>query len=269
MTDLDVALAGAEAAAAIVRDGFGSGRGADMKGHNNPVTETDRAAEAAIIGILSRDRPDDGVLAEEGSDRSGTSAGAGRRWIIDPLDGTVNFVHGFPHVAVSIGLYVDGEPALGVVLDPLRRETFVAVAGEGATLNGSPISVSAAGALDGTLLATGFPYDRHERAAAYTKAVTRVLELAGGVRRAGSAALDLAWVAAGRLDGYWEFGLAPWDLAAGILLVREAGGAATDPWGHPLTPWQPHSVVSNGRIHNELLGTLADVLPPHVGKPVQ
>ncbi len=264
MTDVEIAIAAAHAGASIVTRDFPAPGPVELKGHNNPVTATDTAAEAAIVSLLRDERPEDGILGEEGSDLSGTNGGADRRWIIDPLDGTVNFVHGYPHVAVSIALYRGDEPRVGVILDPLRGETFVAVAGSGATLNGSAIAVSAAPSLDGTLLGIGFPYDRHNRAAAYTASVTRALEVAAGVRRGGSAALDFAWVAAGRLDGYWEFDLAPWDLAAGILLVREAGGKVTDPFGSDSTPWRRPCVASNGAIHRELLQLLATEIPPHI-----
>jgi myo-inositol-1(or 4)-monophosphatase len=264
MTDEEIAIGAARAGAAVIKERFADPGPAEMKGHNNPVTSTDTEAEAAIAAVLRSGRPDDGILGEEGSDLPGKGHGAYRRWIIDPLDGTVNYLHGFPHVAVSVALYESDKPRVGVILDPLRDETFVAVAGSGATLNGSAISVSAAPTLDGTLLGIGFPYDRHRNAAAYTASVTRALEVTAGVRRGGSAALDLAWVAAGRLDGYWEFDLAPWDLAAGILLVREAGGKVTDPFGRESTPWRRPCVATNGVIHQDLLNLLRDAIPPHI-----
>jgi myo-inositol-1(or 4)-monophosphatase len=260
MTDLDVALDAARAGADIVASGFRATVSAELKGAVDPVTETDRAAERAIVEVITEARPNDGILAEEGTEVA--DGRRGRRWVIDPLDGTVNFVHGIPQVAVSVGL-VDPEGGIAaVVLDPLRNEEFAAERGRGATLNGEPISVSRRAAFGDTVVVTGFPYDRREHGPAYAALVGRILQSVRGVRRLGSAALDLAWVAAGRFDGYWEFGLSPWDIAAGSLLVVEAGGVLTDSRGGPAGHLD--IVASNGLIHDALRAVVAEGRPPHI-----
>ncbi len=179
------------------------------------------------------------------------------RWLIDPLDGTTNFAHGYPQFAVSIALARDEELVLGLVHDPMRAETFTAVRGEGARLNGASIAVSDTGELGRALLATGFPPDRRERAAFYLTFVRVALERAQCVRRAGSAALDLCYVACGRLDGFWEWKLHPWDIAAGRLIVEEAGGRVTDFRGGPHHLSGDETAASNGRVHSGLLEALA------------
>ena len=194
------------------------------------VSDADRAAEDAIVALLSDARPDDGLLGEEGSSSDGSS---GRRWVVDPLDGTTNFLYGIPQWAVSIALEdADGE-LLGVVLDPLTGELFRATRGGGTELDGRPVRVRDCDDLSRALIATGFSYDpdaRREQAAAATHILPRVRD----IRRAGAASLDLAWLAAGRLDGYFERGLKPWDWAAGRLLVTEAGGEIAVMEGEPL-----------------------------------
>lgn len=222
MDDLTLArTAASAAAAAVIRGWRGRIDGADYKGEVDPVTVADREAEAVIAALLREHRPDDGLLAEEGTV---AAANARRRWVVDPLDGTVNFLHGVPQVAVSIALEDDSGTLLGVVRDVFRDEEFVAVRGAGAQRDGTAISVSGCRELRRALVSTGFAYDRAERADEYTRPVTAVLQVAQGIRRNGSAALDLAWVACGRFDAHWEFTLSPWDVAAGFLLVREAGG---------------------------------------------
>jgi len=245
MDDLALARAAAAEAARII--GEGGSRAADFKGAVDPVTAVDRAAEAAITRMIRAERPGDALLAEEGTD---TGPPTGRRWVIDPLDGTVNFVHGIPQAAVSIALEVDGAAHVGVVRDAHRGEEFWAVRGEGAFRDGERITVSATADLGAALVSTGFPYDRRERAAEYTRIITEVLRVAQGVRRMGSAALDLAWVACGRYEGHWEFRMAPWDVAAGLLLVTEAGGAASSSDGGPAT--HDDLVATNGLIHEAL-----------------
>jgi myo-inositol-1(or 4)-monophosphatase len=254
MTDLELAVTAAAAAADEIRRLSGD-RAADYKGATNPVTEADRCAEAAIVALLTEYRPADGILTEEGSDAESSS---GRRWVIDPLDGTVNYLHGIPQVAVSIALETEDGPtgaAVGVIHDVFREEVFTAVRGEGSRLNGEPISVSPTEALDRALVVTGFPYDRHTHARQYTDVVAAVLERVEGVRRLGSAALDLAWIACGRFDGYWEFKLQPWDVAAGIVLVTEAGGTVSSSDGGLASH---HDIVaSNGLIHEALRSVVA------------
>jgi myo-inositol-1(or 4)-monophosphatase len=193
------------------------------------VSDADRAAEEAISRLLAEERPDDGLLAEEGSR---ADAASGRRWVVDPLDGTVNYLYGFPAWCVSVALQDDQGSAVGVVHDPLRDETFRARRGDGATLNGSPIRVRQRDDLSRALVATGFSYDR-DRRATQSEIVGRVLPEVRDIRRAGAAALDLSWLAAGRLDGYWERGLSAWDWAAGRLLVEEAGGTVAELPGEP------------------------------------
>jgi len=251
--DLAVAAAAAGAAAAVVRRAFGGPVAARLKGVVDPVTEVDVAAEEAILSVLGTRRPADGILAEE----SGATAGdAGRMWVVDPLDGTVNFVHGIPHVAVSVALWAGGRPRVGVVVDVVRDAVFTATAGGGAFLDGAPLAVAEAESTAAALVATGFPYDRQQRAAVYAREVEAVLRRFRDVRRLGSAALDLAWVAAGRYQGYWEHGLAPWDAAAGVLLVTEAGGTVTGLDGEPFALDSPGILAAAPRTHADLLATL-------------
>lgn len=193
------------------------------------VSDADRDAEMAIQRILREERPDDGLLAEEGAQSKGQS---GRRWVVDPLDGTTNFLYGFPAWAVSVALEDGHGAAVGVVHDPVRAETFAAARGLGARLNGEPIEVNTPPRLASALIATGFGYDA-ERRRAQAERLVGVLPHVRDVRRAGAAALDLCWVAAGRLDGYYERGLKPWDWAAGRLIAQEAGGALRELEGEP------------------------------------
>jgi myo-inositol-1(or 4)-monophosphatase len=193
------------------------------------VSAADRDAEALIQGVLREERPEDGLLAEEGGRETAES---GRRWIVDPLDGTTNFLYGLPAWAVSVALE-DAEGGLvGVVFDPVREELFAALRGDGATLNGEPLRMPSQDDLATALVATGFGYEP-ERRALQAQALVRVLPRVRDVRRAGAAALDLSWLAAGRLDGYYERGLGPWDWAAARLIVSEAGGALADLEGEP------------------------------------
>ena len=193
------------------------------------VSDADRAAETTVTELLRRERPDDGLLGEEGSDQAGSS---GRRWVVDPLDGTTNFLYGIPQWAVSVALEDDEGVAVGVVHEPVRGETFTAARGEGARLNGEPISIRKPPPLSEALLATGFSYDPATRAAQATT-LHHVIPRVRDVRRAGAASLDMSWLAAGRLDGYYERGLSDWDWAAGRVLVTEAGGALADLEGEP------------------------------------
>jgi len=193
----------------------------EQKGRNDFVSEADLAAEKAIINCILKHYPDHAILAEE----SGVQGESDTVWIIDPLDGTTNFLHGFPVFAVSIGVQVKGRMEHGVVYDPLRQELFTATRGQGAHLEGRRIRVSGRKQLQHSLIGTGFPYRQaDDQVEPYMDMLAKVVRSSAGVRRPGAAALDLAYVAAGRLDGFWETGLAPWDLAAGSLLIREAGG---------------------------------------------
>jgi len=195
-----------------------------VKRQNDFVTEVDRAAEATIIETLREVYPSHAILAEE----SGDSGDSEYQWIIDPLDGTTNFIHGFPQYAVSIALLHKGVPAHAVVYDPNRNELFTASKGAGAFLNDKRIRVSRRTKLEEALIGTGFPYRMFDHVEAYLAIFTEMTRRCAGVRRPGAASLDLAWVAAGRLDGFWEFGLSPWDMAAGALLITEAGGLVSD-----------------------------------------
>jgi myo-inositol-1(or 4)-monophosphatase len=253
--DLELARECARRAARIVAGGFRSDFAAEFKGTVDPVTEVDHAAEDAIRMLLSAERPDDAVLGEE---RGGTGWESGRVWIVDPLDGTVNFLHGLAQVAVSVALWENGEPRVGVVTDAIGGEEFSATAGGGSMLDGRLIRVSELADVGGALVATGFPYDRQERAAELAAVLGRVLAEVQGIRRLGSAALDLCFVACGRFDAYWESRLHPWDTAAGQLIVTEAGGRVTDLSGAGHTPDATGILASNGAIHDRLLAVIGD-----------
>jgi myo-inositol-1(or 4)-monophosphatase len=213
------------------------------------VSDADREAEQAIAALLRAERPDDGLLAEEGSSED---AASGRRWVVDPLDGTTNYLYGLPAWAVSVAVEDARGGLAGVVFDPVRDELFAAERGAGATCNGDPIRVRDDAPLDRALVATGFGYDA-ERRARQADVLRRVLPAVRDVRRAGAAALDLAWLAAGRLDGYWERGLQPWDWAAGRLIVTSAGGAVRD------LPGEPHGLVAASPA---LIGPLEELTAP-------
>jgi myo-inositol-1(or 4)-monophosphatase len=230
----------------------------EYKGENDLVTEVDKRSEELIVGGLAKAFPGHDFLAEENlyQDRC-----ASHKWIIDPLDGTTNFAHGFPWFAVSMALEVEGEVVLGVIYHAMMDEMFTALKGEGSWLNGSRIRVSSRSPLHGSLLATGFPYDSAtDKENNFAHFVN--FHMGGrGIRRAGAAALDLAYVAAGRLDGFWEGKLKPWDVAAGQLLVTEAGGRMTGFAGEPYSVYNNRIVASNGLIHDEMLQTLAKPAP--------
>ncbi len=258
MDDLAVAREAARAGATIVQRRYRRIQNAEFKGAANPVTEADREAEAAIVELIRKERPNDGIVAEEGSVHK---PGSGRCWLVDPLDGTVNYVHGIPQCAVSVALQIGDSPTVGAVVDVFRNEEFTALRGGGARLDGRSITVSTTADIGRALVGTGFAYDRQAKAGSYTDLVAEVLSEVQDVRRLGAAAIDLAWVACGRLDGHWEFGLAPWDIAAGILLVTEAGGKVTDSYGDP--PRAEDIIATNGLIHDRLMRIVAGTRPPH------
>jgi myo-inositol-1(or 4)-monophosphatase len=253
---LALALRLAREAGAIQRSHYETGFEIGTKSRpTDLVTAVDHACEAHLVVALLRERPDDAVLAEEG--RGNDRPGAAFRWVIDPLDGTTNFAHGYPRFAVSIGVEHEGEPALGVVYDPLLDECYHALAGGGAFRNGKPIRVSQETAFDRALLATGFAYDKRENDDNLAE-FRAALKTAREVRRDGSASLDLCYVACGRLDGYWEHKLKPWDVAAGALVVREAGGRVTDRRGRGEWRSGQEIVATNGAVHEALLTLLAE-----------
>ncbi len=245
----------ARQAGALLVEGLRRGPEAQLKSAYEVVTDIDRASEALIVGSLRRDFPDIDIIAEEGSRYE---RGASTCWLIDPLDGTNNYAHGFPFFAVSIALVRERDPILGVIFDPLRDEMFVASAGAGAWCNDRPMRVSRTSTLAAALLSTGFPYTYATTPDNNLRQFDRLQSCTQGVRRAGAAALDLAYVAHGRLDGHWEWHLNPWDSAAGALLVREAGGRVSTWAGTTWNPWSDRLVASNGAIHAPLVAVLAD-----------
>jgi myo-inositol-1(or 4)-monophosphatase len=222
------------------------------------VTEADQESEATVIDILRRSFPAHAVLAEESGANEHTSE---HRWIIDPLDGTTNFAHGFPQFCVSIAYERRGRVQVAVVLDAFKKECFVTQRGRGTALNGRSVHVSRIPTLDLSLLATGFPYDRRERRRYYLAFWEAFMMRTQGVRRIGSAALDLAYVACGRVDGFWEFGLKQWDVAAGALMVEEAGGHVSNMDGSRLDIAAANIVASNGRLHQRMIETLTYARP--------
>jgi myo-inositol-1(or 4)-monophosphatase len=250
-----VAREAAMLAGRLLRDNIGGKRTVVYKGEINLVTEMDTRAERVVVETLLRAFPDHGILAEEETTITKESP---YRWIIDPLDGTTNYAHGYPCFAVSLALETAGEVIVGVVYDPMREELFSAAKGQGAQLNGQPIRVSIVDNLIQSLLATGFPYDRSVSEKNNLNHFIKLLMVSQEVRRDGSAALDLCSVAAGRFDGFWELKLKPWDVAAGILIVREAGGTVSDFRGSRSTINDQEVVASNGKIHSQMLGILQE-----------
>lgn len=224
------------------------------KGAIDLVTEADLASEKAVIDVIRHVFPDHAILAEE----SGLTGGGkgGHQWIIDPLDGTTNFAHGLPQFCVSIAHSLDGEPDFGVVLNPATGELFLGQRGHGAFLNGRPIHVSATETVADALLVTGFPYDFQEILPEVLGRLRECLVAARAMRRFGSAALDLCYVACGRFDGFWEQRLKPWDTAAGIVIAREAGAQVTDFDGGRFTVDRPSILATNGRVHAEMITLL-------------
>ncbi len=261
MDEYDVAVTAAREAGALLAEGHGRRHAVEHKqAAIDLVTEYDRRSEALVVARLRAAFPGDAVLAEEGG-LSG-AASARRRWLVDPLDGTTNFAHGLPLFCVSIALEVDGALAVGVVEAPALGLTFAARRGGGATLNGEPIAASDTDALARALVVTGFPYDRQTSDENNFAQFIAFQRRAQGVRRLGAAALDLAFVARGAFDGYWEMKLKAWDVAAGALLVAEAGGRVTGWRGEPPSIDRGAVVASNGRIHDEMLAVIASLPLP-------
>lgn len=230
-------------------------RAFDLKGDFDLVTEADRASETWIVRRLRELFPTHAIIAEEGG---GVSGDSGYRWYVDPLDGTTNFAHGFPVYNVTLGLEKDGELIAGSIFDPTRNEMFSAAKGAGAYLNGRRLAVSEAAKVEECLVATGFP-SRKRHLNVNVHFYYQLAMLSHGVRRAGAAAIDLAYVACGRLDAFWEFALNPWDMAAGILLVEEAGGKVTTMRGQARTVRSLHLLATNGHLHAEVLRIFEDI----------
>lgn len=259
---LKTATSIARAAGSHLREAYSQPRQIEYKGAVNLVTQADRASERYIVAALSEAFPDHAIMAEEGSEIGDQT---GLTWLIDPLDGTTNFAHSFPVFAVSMALRDAEQVLVGIVYDPMRGECFAAARGLGATLNGRPIHVSGTPKMGQSLLATGFPYDRQTAEDNNITALSVFIRRCQGIRRAGAAALDMAYVACGRLDGYWEMRVQPWDVGAGVLIVREAGGTVTSYGGEEQDGAilaGGKIVASNGLIHPEMLATLAEIYPP-------
>lgn len=250
---VELAVEAARSGGAILRASYGQVHSVRFKGEVDLVTEVDLRAERTITEMIRARFPDHRILAEEGTIGGGDPR---HRWVIDPLDGTTNYAHGVPVFCVSVGYELEGRVAVGVIYDPSLDELFVARAGGGATLNGRPLAVSDEAELRRALLTTGFPYDRARlpRALAQFSALS---QQAQAVRRIGSAALDLAWVAAGRFDAYWETVVSPWDVAAGSLIAAEAGARVTDLTGAPFHPEAGHVLASNPHLYDAVMGALA------------
>ncbi|MGQ0737111.1 MAG: inositol monophosphatase family protein [Acidobacteriota bacterium] len=255
----------ATAVEAVVRAGelqmarFGAAVRVDKKGAIDLVTEVDVEVERMFRALIAERFPEHDVLAEElGQERSG----ARHRWVFDPLDGTTNYAHGVPIFCASLALEIDGVAEIGAVFDPNRRELFTAERGVGAWLNGAPLGVSSVASLDDALLVTGFPYDIREHPRQVLSLFAAFLGRARAVRRLGSAAIDMCWVAAGRMDGFWEQGLQAWDTMAGGLIVQQAGGTVTDLDGAPFAAASGRCVASNSVIHREMLAVIATAERP-------
>lgn len=251
ITDLENLALGA---GRILKEGYGGKIQIDMKGKIDLVTEFDRRSEDYLVGAIRSQFPDHKVITEE----RGVIQGENNRvWYIDPLDGTVNYAHGVPIFSVSIAYMENGQVVLGAIYDPMQAELYVAERGQGTRLNGRPVRVSQASALDQSLLVTGFPYDMHTNPVNNLDHYANFAVRSRGVRRLGSAAIDLAYVAAGRFDGFWEIRIRNWDIAAGSLLVEEAGGKVTDVGGGPdFISEEPSILATNGRIHSQMLAVL-------------
>ncbi|MBW4420561.1 MAG: inositol monophosphatase [Myxacorys californica WJT36-NPBG1] len=255
---LDIATEAASCAGAVLQTHWGKLEHVREKGRpGDLVTEADKAAETAILDVLRRHVPEHSILAEESGQFD--NAQSEYLWAIDPLDGTTNYAHQYPFFAVSVGLLINGVPQVGVVFDPIHNDLFRAAKGLGATCNRQPIRVSQTADLERSLLVTGFAYDRRQTSDTNYPEFCHLTHLTQGVRRDGAAALDLAYIACGRLDGYWERGLSTWDSAAGVVLVREAGGEVT---AYDRTPFDLASgriLATNGEIHEALSRELMHV----------
>lgn len=263
---LNVATTAARHAGQVIQQGLDNIEHLNIehKGRNDYVSEVDRQAEQAIIATIRKFYPDHAIMAEE-SGHSG-SGHSDFEWIIDPLDGTTNFLHQFPQFAVSIAVKEKGKLAHGVIFDPVRDEMFTASRGQGAKLNNFRIRVTEQKQLENSLLATGFPYHDFSYIDAYMESLKTFMQSTAGIRRAGSAALDLAYTACGRVDGYWEFNLKPWDIAAGALIAQEAGALVTDFNGGENYLESGNILVTNPKLYKHMAQTLAQTIPSELRK---
>ena len=252
--EINIARHAAQEAGKILNHMFGQVTQIKKKGEIDLVTEADLESEKIILDIITLNFPQDSIITEEAGEYH---RHPGRIWLIDPLDGTTNFAHSFPFFAVSIALEVEREVVLGVVLNPYTGEHFEAVKGIGAFLNEKPIKISNIKRLKESLLGMGFPYDINTNLRGMMKDLEKMIVLTQAIRRPGSAAIDLCYVAAGRLDGFWEEGLKPWDTAAGSIIVQEAGGRVSNYEGEPYSPYQKNIVAANPFIHDAMLKVLA------------
>ncbi len=250
---MDAAVAAARKSGKLLKENLGKTNHVEFKGEIDLVTEMDKNSETIIIESLLSAFPDYGILSEEGEELNASSP---TRWIIDPLDGTTNYAHAYPVFSVSIALEDNGNIIFGLVYDPVHDELFSAEKGKGAFLNAAPIHVSTTPQLDKSLLATGFPYDIRSSEKNNLNHFCRFALKAQAIRRAGSAALDLCYVACGRFDGFWELKLKPWDVAAGTLIVKEAGGTVTDFSGNNFDIFSGNILASNKNIHDSMLNVL-------------
>lgn len=265
--ELSVATAAAREAGKIVRESYASLSQSDVreKAVNDMVTTVDLASQELVVGAIRRAFPDDYIIAEENlapSVNDGRDPEGSRRWYIDPLDGTTNYIHAYPMFAVSIALEVDRRMMVGVTYTPLGDEMFRAVRGHGAFVNDAPMRVSTVSAKNRMLLGTGFPFRARRYLDVYLRSFAHFFNNSRGIRRAGSATLDFAWVAAGRLDGFWEMTLSPWDMAAGVVLIEEAGGTVTDFFGGHRYLETGHIVATNGLFQDRMLEGLARFFDP-------
>jgi len=261
---VDISAEIAREAGALLSTSFERHIGFELKGEYDLVTEADRASERLVVERLRSHFPSHSIVAEEGGGHTGSSEYC---WYVDPLDGTTNFAHGFPMYNVTMALEQAGELIAGVIFDPTRNEMFSSERGSGAYLNNRRIRVSKVERIEDTLVATGFPSrKRHENVNVHF--YYQLAMVTHGVRRAGSAALDLAYVASGRLDGFWEFGLKPWDMAAGILLINEAGGKCSDMHGGTVGLRNPHLLADNGTVHEAILQLFGEVFQGYYRYPI-
>lgn len=255
---LDTAVKAALAGGAILQKNYGKlSRGqVHAKGHHDWVTDIDHASEKAVLGIITKKYPKHAIMAEESAPKAAMEE---CQWLIDPLDGTINYLHGFPMFCVSIALVYDGHLAVGVIYDPFKNELFTALLGGGAYLNKKRLKVSGRKHLEESLLATGFPFRAQDKLDVYLQSFKTVFLKTGSIRRPGSAALDLAYVACARLDGFWEMSLQPWDVGAGALMITEAGGKVTNFFGKGTFLRDGHVASGSPLIHKQLLETISPI----------